>query len=175
VTSAARPRPVDVAGFRSAWAEVESDWAATVTRASAVAPDLLEARVAGEWSFLETLRHLVFVSDAWCRRALLGRADGFHPWSLPPSEVTVAGLGATPVRASLDDLLRLRSERQAEVCDALAGLTDAMLASGSVRVRGAGYPRAGTYAVRRCVSTLLTEEWEHHRYAVRDLDRLLAG
>jgi hypothetical protein len=28
-------------------------------------PELLNRRVNGEWSFTETLRHLVFVTDAW--------------------------------------------------------------------------------------------------------------
>lgn len=37
------------------------------------------------------------------------------------------------------------------------------------RVTGPGYPRPGRYPVRRFVLALLTEEWEHQRYASRDL------
>ena len=30
-------------------------------------------------------------------------------------------------------------------------------------------------SVRSCLHTILEEEWEHHRYAVRDLDTIEAG
>jgi DinB superfamily len=33
---------------------------------------LLHESVGGEWSFIETLRHLVFATDSWIRRAILG-------------------------------------------------------------------------------------------------------
>jgi hypothetical protein len=29
--------------------------------------------------------------------------------------------------------------------------------------------------VRSCLHTILNEEWEHHRYAVRDLEAIEAG
>jgi hypothetical protein len=34
-------------------------------------------RVGGEWSAVETLRHLVFVHDSWFRRCCLGSTDPF--------------------------------------------------------------------------------------------------
>jgi hypothetical protein len=36
-----------------------------------------------EWSFTETLRHLVFATDAWVRRAVLGDPSTWHPLGLP--------------------------------------------------------------------------------------------
>jgi uncharacterized protein YjbI with pentapeptide repeats len=63
----ARMRPTDPAGFREAWAIVERLWDGTVARARGMDPALLHESVDAEWSFIETLRHLVFATDAWVR------------------------------------------------------------------------------------------------------------
>jgi len=42
----------------------------TVERARLLPPDLLHESVDGEWSFIETLRHLVFATDSWIRRVI---------------------------------------------------------------------------------------------------------
>jgi hypothetical protein len=64
-------RPTDADGFREAWDILEGLWQQTVKRARGMASGLLHERVDGEWSFIETLRHLVFATDAWVRRAIL--------------------------------------------------------------------------------------------------------
>ena len=61
--------PTDAAGFRAAWDAVERLWEGTVERARRLDPALLHESVGGEWSFVETLRHLSFATDAWVRRA----------------------------------------------------------------------------------------------------------
>jgi uncharacterized protein YjbI with pentapeptide repeats len=66
----AKMRPADAGGFREAWAILERLWHQTVDRARGMAPELLRERVDEEWSFIETLRHLVFATDAWVRRDL---------------------------------------------------------------------------------------------------------
>ena len=68
----AKMRPTDPAGFREAWDVVEQLWGDTVERARRVDPELLHESVGGEWSFIETLRHLAFATDSWIRRAILG-------------------------------------------------------------------------------------------------------
>ena len=68
----ARMRPTDPAGFREAWDIVERLWDGTVERARGLDPALLHESVDGEWSFIETLRHLAFATDSWVRRAILG-------------------------------------------------------------------------------------------------------
>jgi len=47
-----------------------------------MAPELLHERVDDEWSFVETLRHLVFATDAWVRRAILGQPSPWDPLDL---------------------------------------------------------------------------------------------
>jgi hypothetical protein len=56
-------RPADADGFREAWDILERLWQRTVARARGMAPDLLHERVEEEWSFIETLRHLVFATE----------------------------------------------------------------------------------------------------------------
>jgi hypothetical protein len=65
--------------------------------------------VAEEWSFAQTLRHLVFVTDAWLG-AIRGEDRPFHPWGLPVTDLDEfagppAGLGidvaATPSYAEV--------------------------------------------------------------------------
>ena len=59
----AKMRPTDPAGFREAWDVIERLWAGTVERARRLRPALLHESVDGEWSFIETLRHLAFATD----------------------------------------------------------------------------------------------------------------
>jgi hypothetical protein len=167
-------RPTTVEGAREAWAVVEAFWAPTVRRARAL-PDADRHRsVDDEWSFVQTLRHLVFVTDAWIRRAVLGEARPFHPAGLAADSTTdVAQLGLDPSAApSFEEVVALRAERFALVGRWLAGLDQ----DGLVRVREPGpvpgYPPAQPRSALACLRVVLSEEWEHHRFAVRDLDRI---
>lgn len=65
-------RPATAEGFREAWDLNERLWAATVDRARKLAPELLHASVDGEWSFIQTLRHLAFAGESWVGRCILG-------------------------------------------------------------------------------------------------------
>src|SRR6476661_5638473 len=74
-----RMRPTDPAGFQEAWDVVERLWGQTVTRARGLDPGLLHESVDGEWSFIETLRHLVMATECWVHRAMLGDPAPWHP------------------------------------------------------------------------------------------------
>lgn len=52
-----------------------------------MARELLHERVDGAWSFIETLRHLVFATDAWVKRAMLGDASPYDALDLPHTEM----------------------------------------------------------------------------------------
>jgi len=170
----AKMSPADAAGYREAWDILERLWSETVERARGLAPELLHERVDGEWSFIETLRHLVFATDAWVKRAILGVPSPWDPLDLPhdemPDEPSVPrDLDARP---SLDEVLALRADRMATVRQVLAGLTDEKLAGLTEPVMEPGYPEPGSFAVRRCLQAILNEEWEHRLYAERDFDAL---
>ncbi|MGH2796018.1 MAG: pentapeptide repeat-containing protein, partial [Actinomycetota bacterium] len=83
----AKMRPTDPAGFREAWDIVERLWDATVERARDLDPRLLHESVDDEFTFIETLRHLVFATDAWVRRAILGDPSPWDPLGLPWDEM----------------------------------------------------------------------------------------
>ena len=168
-------RPADADGFRDAWDRLERLWAQTVTRARGLAPELLHEQVAGEWSFIQTLRHLVFATDVWVNRAILGQPAPWHPLDLPfdemPDEPSVPrDLDARP---PLEEVLALRADRMATVRRVLADLTDERLAGVTVPVTEPGYPEPESFPVRRCLQAILNEEWEHRLYAERDLDALI--
>src|SRR5689334_14060515 len=65
-------KPTTADGFRDAWEINERRWGATVDRARRLPPDRLHESVEGEWSFVQTLRHLAFASESWVGRAVLG-------------------------------------------------------------------------------------------------------
>jgi uncharacterized protein YjbI with pentapeptide repeats len=167
-------RPAGADGFREAWDILERLWPLTVERARQLAPELLHEQVDGEWSFIETLRHLVFATDAWVKRAFLGEPSPWDPLDLPhdemPDDPSVPRDRAA--RPSLDQVLALRADRMATVRQVLADLTDEQLAGRTAPVLEPGYPEPESFAVRRCLQAILSEEWQHRLYAERDFDVL---
>ena len=170
----AQMRPSDPAGFRQAWATLVRLWDQTVDRARSLPPARLHEQVDGEWSFIETLRHLVFATDCWVRRAIEGDPAPWHPLGLPWSEMR--GVTGVPcdraARPGLDEVLALRRDRMAGVGQVIAAQTPASLDAGTTPVQAPGWPPARAFPVRQCLLTVLNEEWEHRLYAERDLQRL---
>ena len=140
-------------------------------RARDLDPELLHESVDGEWSFIETLRHLAFATDAWIRRAILGDPAPWDPLDLPWD--TMPDTPGVPrdreARPSLDVVLELRRDRMATVRALVDGLTDEWLAADTEPVEGPGWPPPRSFPVRECLSVVLNEEWEHRLYAERDL------
>lgn len=152
--------------MRETWAALEAEWATTTARARALPEDALHQSVDGEWSFVQTLRHLVFAMDKWFTVPILG--EGLHPMGLPNSgsvDFPWPGLDAA-ASPSASEALAVRAERAARFRDYLAALTVADL-EGSVEVL-----ENGTSARRECFYTVFEEEFWHNRYALRDLARL---
>jgi uncharacterized damage-inducible protein DinB len=166
-------RPDDPAGFRAAWQILERRWEQTVDRARQLPPELLHESVDDEWSFIETLRHLVCATDCWVSRAIGGEPAPWHPLGLPWDEMVEDESGVMPrdraARPSLDTMLALRRERRATVAALLDGLTDEALAADTTPVDAPGWPRPVSYPVRECLLIVLNEEWWHRQYAERDL------
>jgi hypothetical protein len=170
-------RPTDPAGYREAWEIVQRLWAGTVERAARLDPGLLHESVDGEWSFIETLRHLSFATDAWIRRAVLGDPSPWHPLDLPWDEM--ADTPGIPrdreARPSLETVLELRRDRTAGVREVIGGLSEEVLSSDTEPVDAPGWPRPRSYPVSLCLRVVLNEEWEHRLYAERDLAILESG
>jgi uncharacterized damage-inducible protein DinB len=169
-------RPTDADGLREAWDVVEQLWAGTVDRARTFTAAQLNESVDGEWSFIQTLRHLVYATDCWVNRVLLGDPLPFHPLDQPfdgaePHPDVPLDLDARP---SLAEVLELRADRMATVRRVLDDLTDDRLAEHTQPVAGPSWPPGDSYPVKRALLTVLNEEWQHRLYAERDLD-VMAG
>ena len=168
----ARMRPTTPDGFREAWDTVERLWAGTVERARRLGdPALLHESVDGEWSFIETLRHLSFATGSWVRRAILGDPAPWDPLDLPwdDMEDTPGVPRDRAARPSLDEALALRESRMRTVREFVDGLDDETLAGDTTPVDGPGWPSARSFPVAECLRVVLNEEWEHRLYAERDL------
>ncbi len=165
-------RPSDADGFRRAWDVVVRRWDATVQRARALPEPRLHERVDGEWSFIETLRHLIFATDAWVLRAVLGDPAPYHPLGLAHTEMPAdtPGIPRDPdARPSLDEVLAVRTNRMAGVAGVLHDLTDGRLEDMTQPVLEPGYPESESFPVRRCLRAVVNEEWLHREFAERDL------
>lgn len=170
-----RMRPIDPEGFREAWDLVERLWAGTVERARSLDPALLHESVDGEWSFIETLRHLVFATDAWIRRGVLGDPAPWDPLDLPWDQMpdTPGVPRDRDVRPSLDEVLALRHDRMGTVRRLVDAATEESLAAMTEAVEAPGWPPPRSFPVHECLLIVLNEEWCHRQYAERDLDVLV--
>ena len=145
----------------------------TLARARALPEPLLLERVDDEWSFVETLRHLVLATDCWLRRMVKGADRPYHPWGLAGSWLSdPASWGIDPAASpSLDEILGVRRERMDEVRRTIAALTTEELERVCVPPATPGHPN-DPHTVLACLHVILNEEWEHNRYATRDLAAL---
>jgi hypothetical protein len=161
--------------IRAAWAAIEATWAATVEEARRLPEKLLHEQVDGEWSFIETLRHLLHASDKWLGNPVLEEDDPYHPLGYGPAGVDETGTGLTvDADPSPDEVLEPRLARMGTMRAFVTTVTDADLDRLCARTPVGNDPEAD-YPVRRCLKVVLAEEAEHHRYAVRDLAALSAG
>jgi len=164
--------------YRAAWDAIETLWGATLDRAGLLPEVKLHEQVNGEYSFVETQRHLLFAGDAWLGNAVLEEEAPYHPLGLPAGAMppdAAAKLGLTPeATPTLGETLAPRLARMATMRRAVDGLTEAELDRVCGRKPADPYPDQ-EYVVRRCLKVVLKEEAEHHRYAVRDLTVLETG
>ena len=158
-------RASDPAGLREAWRAVEDAWDAAISRAATLPAGAVDERVDGEWSFSETLRHLVHASDIWLGKGALGwSAEDFHPLGLGH------GRSSTEI-PPYDEVLAARADRVARMRDFLADATDELLDEERRNPHNPEEPET----VRHCVQVVMEENWEHLRFAVRDLDAIAAS
>jgi uncharacterized damage-inducible protein DinB len=156
-------RASDPEGLRGGWAALQEVWAPTIARAQALGEDKAQESVNGEFSFVQTVRHLVFAMEKWFNAPILGQS--FHAMGLPNTgslEFPWPGL-EYEARPSLAEALAVRTERAETFREYLAEL-DASELPREVEVL-----ENGTATVLECLWTVMEEEFWHNRYAGRDL------
>jgi hypothetical protein len=122
---------------------------------------------------VQTHRHLVLATDCWLRRMVKGIVHPYHPWGLGGSWLTSPRRwGLDPdADPSLDQVLDLRRERMDEVREMIASTKAKGLERNCISPDSPGHP-GKDHTVLQCLHVILKEEWQHHRYALRDLDVL---
>ena len=158
-------------GLGAAWAAVERTWSATLDRVAAMPAGTVDVSIDGEWTFAQTVRHLIMATNVWLHGAILRVEQPIHPIGVPFSEYESDGYDMSIFavdQPSFDEVLDVRAAHVAMVRDFVAAATPVQLEE----------PRPNPWApqvevsVLRCLHVILNEEWEHHRYAVRDLDTI---
>ena len=160
--------------LREAWRQLRDDWVTTAERIPSMPENSEHRGVDGEWSMVETLRHLVFVHDSWFRRCVLGLTEPFTAMGLGPQVVMDRQDGLDPsAQPSLDEVLAVRVRQASEVEAWLAEVTPEQLTKAApVPDDDRWPPYAKGRTVRQCLGTVFNEEWAHHQFCRRDLDKL---
>jgi DinB superfamily len=157
---------------------IERLWAQATERAGRLPAAALDQQVNKEWSFAQTLRHLVFITDAWASRTVLDEEMPYHPLGLPQSWYPPADAAALGIdlaaQPSYQDILAARADRMDVMRRIVADLTDADLGRLCQRSPAPGYPDEERTVID-CIAVVMDEEIEHYRFAVRDLAVLEAS
>jgi hypothetical protein len=163
----------DPDGLRAAWAAVERTWGATVERASAMPAGTVDESVDGEWSFAQTLRHLVMAIDLWLGQSVLQVEKPFHPLGLAGPYAEDEGFDMsvfTTETPTYVEVLEAWESRFAMVRDFVATVTAEELEVTRANPWAPDRPET----TRSCLHVIIEEGWEHHRFALRDLDSIEA-
>jgi hypothetical protein len=158
-------------GLRQAWEAVQAAWDAAVARVRRMPDGTVDEQVGGEWSFAETLRHLVMATDVWLRQAVLEVEQPLHPIGKPHADYAADGYDTSvfaPGTPAFDEVLAVRAERVGMVRSFLAAIDDAELEVDRTHPWAPDKRVPTSY----CLHVLLREEWSHLRFALRDLDAL---
>ncbi len=161
-------RPTDPEGARAASAGVDAAWASTIAMARTLPDAALDESVDGEFSFVQTLRHVVFAIDKWFTVPVLGEA--FHPSGLPNTgsvDFPFPGLDYASA-PTVDEALAVFEDRMQKVRDYVVGVTAADFTTPVEILEN------GTNPIQECLFTVFEEAFWHNRYARRDLEILAA-
>lgn len=161
-------RPSSVDEMRAAWQAMEDAWSAAITRARALPDGAMDESVNGEFSFVQTARHMVMAIDKWFTVPVLG--ERFSPIGLPNTgslDFPFPGIDLT-VSPSADEALEVLADRYAKVRSFIDTVDPGELD------RTIDVPENGPHPLREGLLTVFEEAFWHLRYASRDLE-VLAG
>ncbi len=162
-------RPATPADMQQTWAAIEAEWAITTGMAMALPEAAQHESVNGEFTFVESMRHLVFATDKWFTAPILG--EPLHPIGLPNRgslDYPFPGL-QLHLTPTLHATMAVRDDRVARVRDFIETVpADAFDRSIDVLENG-------PHPLVECLYTVFEEEFWHNRYVRRDLAILEAA
>ena len=159
--------PTTAEGMRSTWAALCAEWDGLIARASAGGPGMVLTSVDGEWSLRDTLRHLLFAMDKWFTWPVLGGRE-FTSVALP--NTGSQGMDWPGIDRAADpsyaEVLAERAAKNGAFGSYLDTLDIGSLPGESEVMEN------GTVPTVMCFHVVFEEEFEHLRYASRDLAAL---
>ncbi len=162
-------RPSNPEDMRATWVALEAEWAKTITRAQALPESARHESVDDEWSFVQTVRHLVFAVDKWFTSPIVD--EGFDPIGLPNTgSVGFPWPGLDyDLTPSCAEALAVYADRSDRVRTYLGSVTAADFE------RPIDVLENGTNPLEECLYTVFEEQFWHNRYAQRDLAQMEAA
>lgn len=161
--------PTEPENMRRGWQAFLTAWSGAIKRARTLPEDQRHASVDGEWSFVKTIRHLVFATDKWFTVPILDGA--FDPIGLPNSGSAGSGWPGIDELAdpTFEDAAEVWQDRWGLLRDHLVDIEPADLEVDVVVLEN------GATAVHDCIGVVFEEHFQHLRYATRDLGQLLVS
>lgn len=159
--------PATADELRSAWATLQQRWSDLLTRAQALGASAALQSVNGEWCLRDTLRHLLFAMDKWFVGPVLGERR-FMSFGLPNTGSQGRDWPGLDPAADPDfDTVLAQRARHLERFGAFIESLDFATLPETVEV-----DENGQVPGVMCFHVVLEEEFEHLRYATRDLATL---
>lgn len=160
--------PSDETSLQSAWARLEVEWEKLYAHVATLPAEVHSRSVGGEWSFRDTLRHMLFVHDKWFNWPIGGQRS-FTSIGLPNTgsqggEWPNLDLSSDP---SYDDTLAARRRQASEFGDFVRDMKLSELPE-SIDIL-----ENGSVPTLVCFHAILEEEFEHLRYAWRDIEQAI--
>lgn len=159
--------PSTAEGIRSSWAKIVNEWSVLLDAVSSADHAVTSESVNGEWCLRDTLRHLLFAMDKWFTLPILGDTT-CSPLGLPNTgsqDREWPGVDMT-LQPTFDEVLAARSQQQRRFEQFIAELDLGSLPETVDVLENGEVPSL------MCFHVVLEEEFEHLRYALRDLAAL---
>ncbi|GAC1595237.1 MAG: DinB family protein [Acidimicrobiales bacterium] len=158
--------PTEPDRMRDGWVVYLDAWNGVIERARSLTDPQRHTSIGGEWSFVQTLRHLVFGTDKWFTVPILGGT--FHPMGLPNSGSADFGWPGidNSVTPTFEEACAAWKKRWNRLGEYLGDVGPSALEAQVVVLEN------GATEVHDCIGVVFEEHFEHLRYAARDLDHL---
>lgn len=153
--------------LRTVWVMVQQEWSRLLDSVSQLDPEAVLRSVDGQWSLRDTLRHLVFATDKWFTCPVLNEST-YNSVGLPNTESQDRAWPGIDRDAdpSFRHVLDVRAETIERFTTFISAMEFAELPD------YVDVDENGRVSPVMCFHVVLEEEFEHLRYALRDVESI---